>query len=534
MRAKIRNLAAGGMVNDIPKHDLAPNHVTNAVNVEFRDGAVSRAWGFSRDHDITGTPVWWESWFSLGNGRSIVVSEIDSEGSPATLITEIANGVASDITPATPITAGAEWDSTVFGASAVLINDSVVPYSRSILDTGELTQMPNWPETWRAKMIRAYRNFLVALAVTRDAATDDTRIQWSNASANNGLPPDWDELDPASLAGGVSLAGHAGPIQDAAVLGQSLIIYMQNAAYALAFGGQSVMSVRPLFNLGLLNRGCVINFAEFHLCIGNGLIYTHDGSSVSYPAEQIVQERFFSEMVDPGSVHMANDIGRKTVEIFYKDHLDTPIPNKVLRWSYQTNTWSFNDLGDFGAIRAKYAPDSQRLVTWDSLDDDIGSGTVVAWSAFSVTWRSMGAEPGKLSLKLMVDAPGGSAIMRREPVFLRDGTTYESLIEREGIDFDEILEGQDPLSIQSIKHTKRVLPQILGQGTVYFQFGTSPNPNAGTVWGNIIPFDIETDYKVDFRASGRYFAWRMYNDPAVPTTFRLSGFDLNVEVAGER
>jgi hypothetical protein len=539
MRAKIRNLGMGGMVSDLPHYDISPAHVTRAVNVEFRDGAITRAWGFTPEHAIPGNAVWMESWFSAGNGRSLVVTETTvgsgEEAQNVTQIHEIANGVVGDITPEdSAITWGRSWDSTVFGNSAILVHEGAIPYARTIASSGPLEHMANWPSGWRTPMIRTYRNFLVALRVAREGVADDTRLQWSNASPNNGLPPDWDPLDPASLAGGTSLAGQNGPIQDAATLGQSLIIYMQTATYAMALGGASVMSIRPLFNLGILDRGCVIPFDTFHFCIGNGVIYTHDGSSVQYPAENVVQSQFFEEMVDPASIHLGNDVGRKVVEIFYKTDTSLSHPNRVLRWNYQTNTWTFNDLDGYGIVRALYAPDSQRLTTWEQVDTEIGGGNVVAWSDADLSWRSLDVVAGRLSLKLLMRSDSGSFVMKREALYLRNGSPFESVVEREGIDFDEILEGADPLSIQSVKHMKRVVPQVLGQGTVFFQFGTAMTPAGGTTWGPIIPYNIQTDYKVDFRSSGRYFAWRLYSAVDEPALFRLSGFDLDVEVAGER
>jgi hypothetical protein len=530
MRIPIRQLGSGGLSADIPAFDIPPNAVTRAQNVEFRDGAITRALGFSRANTVPGEAVWMDAWYSDGNGRLVVISEDSGD----TLFSEIIGGVLTDITQVTPLASGYEWDSAIHGKAAVFTNGETLPLARKIGDTGDIAEMPNWPATWRADIIRSYRNFMVALKVTKDAVYDDTRVQWSNASANNDLPPDWSELDPASLAGGTSLAGQDGPIVDAAVLGQSLIIYMQTAAYAMTLGGSLVMNFRPLFKLGLVSRGCVIPFDSFHFCIGNGLIYVTDGNSIKYPADQVVQTQFFNELADPSSIHLANDTYRRTIEVYYKSIADLDLPNRVLRWNYQNNTWAINDYGDYGVARAKFAPDSQSSVTYNSVDTDLGSGTVVTYNGAGISYKDLDVADGQLSMKLLVRSPTDSALVSRTEVVLRDGVEFESLAEREYMDFDEMLGEANPLLNQSVKHTKRIVPQVTGSGTIYFQFGTSMNPAQGTNWSSIYPYVIGTDYKVDFRQSGRYFAWRVYNDTSSPCEFRLSGFDLDLEVAGER
>lgn len=446
--------------------------------------------------------------------------------------------IGSTVTPITPITdepsPGARWDSTVFGVNAILTNGSGAPFARGVGSSGPIERMPNWPAGWSADMIRTYRNFLVALRVTKDGYYDETRVQWSNASPNNSLPPDWDELDPASLAGGTSLAGDTGPILDAAALGQSLLIYTQKAVWVMALGGATVMTIRPALNMGLLSRGCVIPFDTFHFCVGNGSIFVHDGSSVKYPADDITNTDFYRDLADPNDVRLAHDEARRTVEIFYKSDADLALPNRVLRWNYKNNTWTFNDYDAVGLVRAKFAPDSQRIVAWNTIDVDLGDGSEVAWADLGVSWTNLGAQEGRLSFKLLVRSGDESVIMRREPVAFRDGQPFVSIAEREFIDFDEMEIGGKRDGIESVKHINKVLPQVRGSGVLYFQFGTAMTPGGSTEWGPIVPYDIETDRKVDFRASGRYFAWRVYNDTANPVTFRLSGFDLDVSAAGSR
>jgi len=532
MRLKIANIGRVGMISDLPAYDLPVAAITDAVNVAFRDGAITRSPGLTRAHDITGKAVWMEAWYSRGNGRSIVVSEVLD----ASKIYEIVGGVVSDVSPAAAIAAGYRWDSCVFGTTSILNNGSDVPFARSITDTGDITSLPNWPATWRAEIVRPFRNFLVAMKITEGGnPLDDTRVAWSNAAATNAVPPDWDGLDPASLAGGTSLAGDSGPIQDAATLGQSLIIYTQTACQAMTLtGGQFIMGFRPLFNRGLLTRRCVIPFDAFHFCIGNGVIYVHDGSSIQYPAEEKVQTKFFSELDDPEQIRLSHDASRRTIEIAYTTSPEDDLPTRALTWNYATNAWRFEDYSPFKVIRGLFVPDSVRVTTWDTTDAEFGAG--VSWNDMSLSWNDLDVAAGNLSFQQLVNLPGGnSAIFRRENVQLRDGQGFVSSAAREKIDFNELLPQEAlPLLTEEVKHINRIVPQVMGSGKIYFQFGTAMSPGEGTVWGPIVPFEIGQDWKVDFRVSGRYFAWKVYTTIEEPAAFRLSGFDLHINGAGSR
>ena len=57
-------------------------------------------------------------------------------------------------------------------------------------------------------------------------------------------------------------------------------------------------------------------------------------------------------------------------------------------------------------------------------------------------------------------------------------------------------------------------------------------PEGAVTWGDPMTYTIETDYKIDARASGRYPAWRFEGEDA--GNFQLSGIDFSVILDGER
>ena len=532
--ARIRDLGRVGAVYDLPAHDLPPNAMTELNNVALRDGAIRKSQGWTEAFNVSGDPVWFHSWFDGANGYQLVLVDDTVE----TKVYELSGGSLNDISTATGIARNLEWDSCTAGVTGVLTNGSDVPFSRTPGDVGDIAAMANWPATWRAPIIRPYRNFLVALRVQKGGVDNDTRVQWSNASDLNDVPPDWDELDPASLAGGVTLAGDGGRIVSGLELGQQFMIYCQTRTYSMTLvGGQFVMNIRPAFNRGLMNKNCVVQFDSGHFCIGDGVIYVTNGQSVTYMAEDKVQSRFFRELEDTESVHVAHDPRRRVIEVHYKDYRAAADghPNMVMRWDYSDDSWSFDDAGSTGIVRAMPGPTSVRVTTWDSADTDFGV-VDVPWTAVDVRWSDLDITAGARYYQMLTGLSTGPAattyLMRREDVSLRNGEEYATRIGREKIDFDNIL--QTPLATQDIKYVRRILPQITGSGTVYFRFGVAQSANQNTEWGQWIQYDLADDYKVDFRKSGRYFGWQMESRTGTPTTYRLSGFDIDVQPAGER
>jgi hypothetical protein len=71
-----------------------------------------------------------------------------------------------------------------------------------------------------------------------------------------------------------------------------------------------------------------------------------------------------------------------------------------------------------------------------------------------------------------------------------------------------------------------------GTGTVRVQVGISDAPQDGIRWQVDKTFSVESDHKIDFRTSGRYFALRIESNSA-SDYWRLTGLDIDVqEVAG--
>ena len=89
-------------------------------------------------------------------------------------------------------TGGAEdyWQGTSLNDFAILNNGIDVPQSwGSPPSPGtRLINLPNWPGTTRAKIVKAYKNYLVACDVTKGAVRYPRMVKWSHPAAPGTLP----------------------------------------------------------------------------------------------------------------------------------------------------------------------------------------------------------------------------------------------------------------------------------------------------------------------------------------------------------
>ena len=111
-----------------------------------------------------------------------------------------------------------------------------------------------------------------------------------------------------------------------------------------------------------------------------------------------------------------------------------------------------------------------------------------------------------------------------------DEINSDILLERVGIDLDE---AQIPLS--GYKVITKVYPQASATNNntqIAFEFGAANYANELPNYGPQTTFDIQTGYKIDTRASGRYLSYRI--NQVAPADFTFSGFDVDITVTGRR
>src|SRR3546814_1460556 len=62
--------------------------------------------------------------------------------------------------------------------------------------------LPNRDAGWRCASLRAYKDFLIALNVTKGATNYPTMVKWSDLTGFGAVPASWDHTSPAKSPGG--------------------------------------------------------------------------------------------------------------------------------------------------------------------------------------------------------------------------------------------------------------------------------------------------------------------------------------------
>lgn len=564
----IRNLGQIGVITDVNAYDLPPNGVSMANNVRFEDGKIKRAPVFRSVLDTaSSTPVFTFT-FEVPNGYD-KIGIADRDGR----VWFVQQGVETEVTqtnwfPQTNVSSIAtDW--TALGIDfttdeyAIRIGDeseavSDEPYTYTYLQgigylnrgdrvpwyitpTASLfANLPNWTSTWRCRSLRAYKDYLVALNVTKGTNAYPTMIKWSDVVQYNAVPASWDETLTTNSAGENIIAEMKTPILDGVPLRDVFVVYSSDQVWLMEETGDAlVFRFRKLFdNAGIINTNCAVEVDGRHYVFGHDDIYVHDGNSL----ESILDGRNWHYIYDNMNKSETDKFWVQhnpyTSEIMFAyvsgdpqaNFKSTSYCNRAALFSYKNQTWSFVDLPNSG--RATHANFSTS-VTWST-----ASGT---WDATGGTWYDQDEGGDDLMFMPGVSSEANGLTYSRLygyelanggvlPFNINTEATKPAFAERVAIDLDDTGE-----ELRAYKVIKSIYPQVetrVAAQSVDFKFDGVEFPGSTVSWSTQVGFTPPTSYKVDTRESGRYLAWRI--DTNDLNDFEFSGFDIDVVSTGRR
>jgi len=518
----LRDIGAGGLVPDQQPYDVELTQFPSGNNVQMFSGRLGKSLGYVDVVSVATAPTHIAPWFVDGNNTLIIGSNnylYRYAGSTVTDVTASAYPSGYSNSP--------RWQTTQIGTGFLANNGADRPQYMLPTDT-RFANLANWPTNLRASSIRPYLSFLVLAGYTDGSTEYPYTVRWSDEFDPTGVPGSWDITSTTNLAGETILGGRLGRLVDSLPLAGINIVYAERGAYAMSFvGAPLVFSFRELFDdLGIINRGAVCAFGNNHFVVGRDDIYVHDGSAKQSIADKRVGETFFGEIADTRSVFVAYDTQRNEVWVGYadKNSSNAETANRALVWSVSSNAWTFRDLPGVRAMclgPAIGGGGSGTGSTWDDLN--------VQWDSWSLNWSDLGAETQARNLRLFSAGHLASKIHAHNETYGANGSSYLTYLEAPKIDLDKVFQR----STERVLQIKRIVPQIKGTGTVTFKVGYSSSPQGPVTWKTTKSYNVESDYKIDTRVSGRYLAIRVESTD-VAGYWQLGGFDLDVEEVSER
>ncbi|MBB3910152.1 hypothetical protein [Sphingomonas desiccabilis] len=535
----VRRLGQAGVVTDMHPADLEdPAVFTAGVNVRFRNGRVTRGpiprtvatLDFEPGHAVAIPP-------SSGGYDEIIMASADFG-----TVKRLNGAELEDLTPPGQV-AGSEGypiTSCFLGGVSYLNRESHDPICKVPGDS-TYNVLPNWPEGYRCKVLRSFKDQLVALGVTKAGAYYPTMVKWSDLVGFGTPPGDWSTDSTTNSAGENIVNEMQHTIVDGLALRNSFVIYCTNSVWQMDYvGGDFIYQFTKLFDeRGVINPNCVVQVGGSHFVFDRNDIYVHDGVSPTSIADQKVRE-FIFDALDTAKSHLCfvnHDARLSEIRFCYPsaDRLvgwqgPTNGCNRAAVYNYANGTWTFYDLPNVtGACRSALISgkswDDDQEVTWDGsqglfLTSEGDEGQHVLFVGRSDP--SMGLTAPRLyGLDLL---RGGTLTQPVEPEAVKP-----AFIERVGLDLDII--GKN---LTQYTHLQAIWPQVWVEAPAdsYWQFGGNDLVNQEPTWSDETTFDPNAEAKIDINEAGKYLAYRF----GVRGTgdFQLSGFDIQLVIRGRR
>ena len=495
-----------GMNSDLNPYELPPTVWNNSVNIANTRGRNNKARGATPRY--TGNvcpidPMFCLSW-NDGTDPTWLLASTDAIYK-VNISDTYANYTDTVGFPSGYSASWAEgWTGDVFNGVGIMNNTIDPPLYTAPSNTME--ELDNWPPNFKAKVVRPFKNRLIALNVDRNTGNgfEPSTVLWSSAADVGSVPSSWDITDPATGAGDNILSDSDGAIVDGKALGNSFIIYKEDSVWAMDFvGGAFVYSFRKLFSdeEGVLSRDCVVEFEGKHFVVGKSDIYVHDGTSKRSLASSRIADMIYGRLDDVFGkrIKCVADYSNKNIWVYFvpfgdynEDGTTNPYPEatEAMVWNWESDSWSKRTLYNVAHIGVGIIVDASGD-TWED-------GGEVTWDEDTGLWDE-GTDVNEKASLLIADGTN-SQLLEAESGTLWDTTSLVATLEKKGVDFED----------QRVwKKINAIYPKMDGDGVVDIYVGHEDPPGSGVTYEGPYSFSIGEDYKVNCRVHGRNIALRI-------------------------
>lgn len=519
----INNAGAVGIVSDRLGTEIPFNAWTSGKNVRFRDGYVEKFLGESA---VFGTPTvvpYWllpvatpttYFWIYAGLAKVYV-----TDGATHTDLTRAAGG---DYTTSTQT----NWTGCVLGGIPILNNGLDDPQMWSPVSiTQRLQLLTNWPANTKCSALRSYKNFLVALDVTKTGTRIPQMVKWSHPAPAGGVPATWDPTDATKDAGEYVLAETGGFCVDCLPLRDVNVIYKDDSIHGMQFiGGLSVFRFfrMPFKDLGILSRRCVVEIPPGrHAVFGQGDCVWHDGQNIQSILGGKTQKWLFNRM-DSGNVAKSfvfHSFSRSEVWFCFCE-TGVSTPNLAVVWNYKDGTSGIRDLNGISHIEPGIVNPGATSDSW--------AGDTAPWSSDTTVWGARNFNPAVMSP--LQAGTGGTKLLRADDTSQFNESNMTVLVERKGLGLPTKVGA--PPDLSTMKFYDTLWPRIEGTlgGIVNISIGVHDKPTDDPVYAAPVPYVIGTSVGVDILQAGRLLALKFQSVSNLE--WRLNGYEVDMRPMG--
>lgn len=515
---RVPNAGAAGVIQDLSQTELPAQAFTDALNVRFLDGQAQQFLGHGEVY--AGPPVTpyhvlpvnvggVRYWIYAGLGKIYAVTA----NSGAVVHTDLTRGSGGDYTGAVN-----GWTSCSLSGIPILnAGNAVDPPQAWDLDiTHKFAALSAWPANTWCKVMRSYKNQLVALNVTKSTTNFPFMVKWSTEADPGSVPASWDETDPTFDAGEVDLAEGGDPIKDGLQLGSTFVVYKEQSVWRMDFAGGAFVEQfsKVLGTSGAMNANCVVEIDGFHAVLTDSDVIVHDGQSASSALDKQTRRSLFRQIdaSNYGLCFVAKNPFLNEVWICFPMAGSTTC-DTALVWNYRDRTTTFRQLpslnhANFGAIETGLSG----LWSTDS----------APWDSDTTTWAGGDFSPN--TARLMMASKVGKLYLADSSTSF-DGVQPTSFLERRSL----------PIGPPEVMKTiTRIRPRIFGTPgeTITIKVGGSDaDPYADPTYDAVASFTIGDQIPLDVLSTSRWPAIRFENS-GTANRWRLDGYDVEWDAGG--
>jgi hypothetical protein len=511
----VQNAGSVGVIKDLSTHEMPLGAWTDASNVRFLDGYAGQFLGHGDAFSDPSAAPQYTMPVAVASTRYWIYA---TQAKCYAVTNTAGVSTHTDITHATP-RAGAvnAWTGCVFGGIPILNtgDTSAVPMFWDQNLAHKFVDLLNWPAATYCRSLRSFKNFLIALGVTKSGTSYPFMVKWSSLADAGALPSTWDPSDATKEAGEYDLAESQDQIIDGLQLRDSFMVYKESSIWRMDFvGGVYVFRFsKVLGTTGAMNRNCIVEIDGFHVVLTGSDVIVHDGQSPTSILDK-QSRRFLFQNIDISGRNLCflfKNPFLNEVFICYPSFGATAC-DRAMVWNYVDRTVSFRTLpnlnhANFGAINNTLGG------SWQQDNDP--------WSADLTAWQGPDFTPDAVRV-IMASANTKLHLLDSSATF--GGQTPVAYLERRGLAL-----GDD----SRIKLVKSIRPRITGNNgdTVIVRVGSSnSDPYADPTYGPAMTHVIGSTISDDCFVSGRYIAVRIESGTALQ--WRLDSYDIEVEQEG--
>lgn len=509
---RIPNAGASGLNRDLSQHEMPINAWTDAKNIRFLDGY---AYQFLGHGEVYNTPS-----YAPQHVMPCAVGAqkywIYASASKCFAVTNTGGvSVHTDITHATPRSGTVnQWTSTLLSGIPILnAGDSSYPMAWDMNLAHKFVDLSNWPASTSCKAMRSFKEFMIAMNITKSGSAYPFMVKWSHPAEPGALPSSWDHTDATKLAGEKDIADGYDQIIDGMQLRDSFMVYKENSTWRMDYiGGNYVFSFTKVFGKsGAMNRNCIADIDGYHVVLTNNDVIIHDGTTSSSILDKLTRRWLFQNIdvdnADKCFVFM-NPFFNEVYICFPK--IGSSSCDSAIVYNYKDKTVSTRELPN--ATHASYGPVDNGLVASWQQDSAPWDSDLSLWNGPDFVPNASRCILGSADTKLyMLDASSSF-----------DGVIPSAYLERRGLSLD---------FPEQIKLVRGIRPRITGSvgNTVLIQIGGQSDPFTEPVWSDVMTHTIGSTIANDCLVSGRYIAVKLATGTAFQ--WRLDSYDLDVSVS---